>query len=79
MKRSVAKALSVISAIAAIVIAMVFIPSGNEAAITAVFLVYLPIAIWLNYCQRCKHCGRWPRRGDFFDTYCPGCGQPYED
>ena len=79
MSRSTAKIVSVVSAIVAIAICCFFIPSGNKAAMTIVLLIYLPFAIWLNYCQRCKHCGRWPRKGDFFDTYCPGCGQPYDD
>ena len=79
MKRSTAKLLSVICGIIAVVIACLFIPSGNKVAMTLVFLVYLPIGIWLNYMQRCPHCGRWPRKGDFFAQYCSGCGMPLDD
>ncbi len=79
MRRSTAKLLSVVCLIAAVVIACLFIPSGNQAAMAIVFLIYLPIAIVLNYFQRCRHCGRWPRKGDFFNEYCPGCGKPLND
>ena len=78
MSRSTAKILSVICAIAAVVIACLFIPSGNKAAMAIVLLIYLPIGITLLYFQRCPHCGRWPGRYDFFDEYCPRCGNPLE-
>ena len=79
MSRSTARVLSIICAVITVIICCLFIPSGNEAAMMIVFLLYLPIAIWLNYCQRCRHCGRWPRRGDFFNEYCPRCGEPLDD
>lgn len=79
MSRSTARILSVVCAVVALIICCLFIPSGNQGAATIVFLLYLPIAIWLNSCQRCKHCGRWPRRGEFFASYCPRCGEPLDD
>ena len=79
MKRSTAKLLSIIGAFLCVGICFLFIPSGNEAAMAITFLIYIPIAIVLLHFQRCKACGRWPRRGDFFDTYCPRCGEPYGD
>ena len=79
MRRSTAKLLSVICSIAVILICCLFIPSGNEAAITIIFILYIPILILLNYYQRCPHCGRWPRKGDFWHEYCPRCGQPLDD
>ena len=78
MSRSLAKLLSVICAITAIVICCLFILSGNNIAMTIVLIIYLPIAIVLNYFQRCRHCGRWPRKGDFFAEYCAGCGKPLD-
>ena len=79
MSRSTAKFLSVIFAIALILICVFMIPSGNEAGAIIACLVYLPIGIYLNYCQRCRHCGRWPRKGDFWAEYCPGCGKKLDD
>ena len=79
MSRSTAKILSIVCAVVAVVIACLFIPSGNKAGSMVVFLIYIPIAIFLNYCQRCKHCGAWPRKGSFFHEYCPHCGEPLDD
>ena len=79
MKRSTARILSILCAIAAIVICCFFIPSGNKAAMIIVLLIYLPFGILLNYFQRCKHCGRWPHKGDFFIQYCPRCGCALDD
>ena len=79
MSRSTAKILSVICAIAAVVVCLLFVPSGNKGAMTLVFLAYLPIGIWLNSKQRCPHCGAWPRKGDFFATYCRHCGEKLDD
>ena len=79
MRRSTAKILSIVCTIVAVVIACMFIPSGNEAGSMIVFIIYIPIAIFLNYCQRCPHCGRWPRKGDFWDEYCPRCGEKLDD
>ena len=79
MRRSTAKILSVISMILAVVLCFLFIPSGNTTAMIIVFIAYLPIAIVLNYFQRCRHCGRWPRKGDFFAEFCAGCGHALED
>lgn len=79
MRRSTAKILSVISMILTVVLCFMFIPSGNTTAMIIIFIVYIPIAIVLNYFQRCRHCGRWPQRGDFRNEYCPGCGKPLDD
>ena len=79
MSRSTAKILSIVCAVVAVVIACLFIPSGNKAASMIVFLIYIPIGVYLNYCQRCRHCGRWPRKGDFWDEYCPHCGEKLDD
>ena len=79
MSRSTAKFLSVICMIAVILIMFLVAFSGNESVVYIVFVCYLPIAIYLNYCQRCRHCGRWPRKGDFWAEYCPGCGKKLDD
>ena len=79
MRRSTARLLSVICAVAAVILCCLFIPSGNKAAMAVVLLIYLPIGIYLNYCQRCRHCGAWPRKGSFFHEYCPSCGEPLDD
>ena len=79
MRRSTAKILSVISAIAVVIICLLFAPSGNTGAVAVVFLLYLPFGIWLNSKMRCPHCGRWPRKGDFWAEYCAGCGEKLED
>ena len=79
MKRSTAKALSVICAVVAIVACCLFISSENQLAMAVILAIYLPIAILLNYFQRCRHCGRWPRKHDFWAEYCPRCGKPLDD
>lgn len=79
MKRSTAKFLSVLAAILAVVLACLFISSGNKLAIRIILAIYIPVAIVLNSFQRCRHCGRWPRKGDFWHDYCPGCGNPMDD
>ena len=79
MKRSTARILSIVSAVVVVLICLAFIPSGNKLVTTGVFIIYLPFAIYLNYCQRCPHCGAWPRKGSFFDEYCPRCGEPLDD
>ena len=79
MRRSTVKLLSIISAVIFLIIACAFIPSGNAVASYITLLIYLPIALVLLYFQRCPHCGRWPRKGDFFDSYCPRCGKPLDD
>ncbi len=79
MSRSTAKLLSVILAIVVVIICCGFIFSDHQAAVIFTFIIYLPVALYLNYCQRCKSCGRWPRKGDFWDEYCPRCGAPLDD
>ena len=79
MSRTTAKILSIVCPIAVALIALSVAHYQNETIVILVFLVYLPIGIYLNYCQRCRHCGRWPRKGDFWAEYCPGCGKKLDD
>ena len=79
MRRTTAKLLTIISTVVVILITLLLAPSGNTALMTVIVILYFPILIYLNYCQRCKHCGRWPRRGDFFAEYCAGCGEKLDD
>ena len=74
MSRGLAKLLSVISVIVLLVLVFIFAASKNQVA------MYIAMAIWfvlysvLMYFQRCPHCGAWPRKGSFFDEFCPRCG-----
>ena len=78
MSRSTAQLVSIISAIVVVLICFFFVPSGNKTAMIIVLVIYMPFALYLQSCQRCKHCGRRPRKGDFLDEYCPHCGEPLE-
>ena len=79
MSRSTAKLLSTICAIAVILLTFVMAVYGNETGAMVVLLLYLPVAIYLSYCRRCRHCGRWPRKGDFWAEYCPRCGKKMDE
>ena len=74
MRHSTARTLSIISMVVVILLGLILIPSENELAMMILFVIYIPIAIVLNYFQRCPHCGAWPRKGSLFDEYCPRCG-----
>ena len=78
MGRRNLKLLSVILSILVMATCITFMRSGNNTVITITLTVYIPIQIYLNYCMRCKHCGRWPRRGNIFTEYCPYCGESLE-
>lgn len=75
MSRSTARILSTVCVIAVILTFFLMALSGNETGAIIAFLIYLPIDIYLSYCQRCRHCGRWPRRSEFWIKYCPRCGK----
>ena len=77
MKRSAAKALSVLTWVIALVLAL--FNSGDDAS---VFLIVLAAAIvWciLGLFLRCPACGRLPGRSWLWAQYCPYCGEPLDD
>lgn len=74
MSRSIAKVLSVISVIAVFILVFVFAANQNETAMYITMAIWFVIYLVLMYFQRCPHCGAWPRKGSFFDEYCPRCG-----
>lgn len=78
MRRRTAKILSVISTIVAALLCLLVIPTGNNRGLMIVAIIYLPLVIWLKYCQRCKNCGRWPGKYDSWEKYCPRCGKKLE-
>jgi hypothetical protein len=79
MKHWVAKMLAAAAMIIAIVIMGIFFLCQLPAGAYITLVIYFPIAIVLNYFQRCPHCDAWPRRGHFFDEYCPRCGNKLDD
>jgi hypothetical protein len=70
---------SIISVIVLIIVCIILKISRNEGAVIVMVLFYLPFGLYLSYCQRCRHCGRWPTKGHLFDEYCPGCGELLDD
>ncbi len=79
MKRRTAKILHFVN-IGLMMIAMIICAANYwKAGMYIVALIALGISLYLNQCLRCKHCGRWPRKGDWMDKYCPKCGEPYEE
>lgn len=74
MSRRLAQILSVVSVIVVVVLGLILISADCEGVMVVVFVVYIPIAMVLNYFQRCPHCGAWPRKGSLFHEYCPRCG-----
>ena len=80
MSRSAAKIWQIVAAIIAFVLAAVLtIVCKYQGAAFIVLGIYLPIGLWLSSKLRCPHCGYWPRKGHFWDEYCPRCGEPLDD
>lgn len=78
MRRSTAKILQVVNLIGMFILMLLFHESG-EGSMILIALVAIGISIWLSYCLRCPHCGAWPRKGSFFDQYCPRCGNSLDE
>ena len=80
MSRSAAKIWNIVAAIAAVVLAFVLTVICEDSGAGLVVLgIYLPIGLWLSSKLRCPHCGYWPRKGHFWNQYCPRCGEPLDD
>ena len=79
MRRGIAILLSVVSMHLAIVLGIIFSFSGKQFVTYIIFAVYVPVALILNYFQRCPNCGAWPSKGSFFHEYCPRCGAHFSD
>ena len=80
MSRSAAKIWNIVATIVAVVLASVL--AGIRGDLGAGFVVlgfYSPIGFWLGSKLCCPHCGAWPRKGHFWDRYCPRCGEPLDD
>ena len=77
MKRIHLKILQIINIIAMLVLMMLC--RKQEVIVTLICILAVAISLVLAYALRCPHCGRWPRKGDFFDEHCPRCGEKYED
>ena len=77
MSRSAAKILSFAGLIPVFIAALL----TESAAGLSILLILIGIGIVLvgQYNLRCPHCGAWPRKGHFFDQYCPRCGEPLDD
>ena len=78
MSRGTAKLLTTINGVVMIVLMFLFSATKNTAGIIITAAIYLPLHFYLCYCRRCKHCGRWPRKGGFWDEFCPNCGKKLE-
>ena len=78
MSRGTAKILEIVSAVAFVLLMILFAKTGNVVGAIIAVAVYVPIGRYLRYCQRCRHCGRWPRKGDFWAEYCSRCGEKLE-
>ena len=78
MSRGTAKLVMLISAVGMILLMILFAKTGNAMATIITAAVYLPLHFYLCYCMRCKHCGRWPRKGGLSDEFCPNCGKKLE-
>jgi len=74
MNRGLAKLLSIISIVVLLILTFFFATSQNLGAMYTSMAIWFVVYLVLMYFQRCPHCGAWPRRGSFFDNYCPRCG-----
>ena len=77
MNRGLLKSLQLVNMIAMIILMLVF--RKNEVVIYLVGIVCIIVSFVLCYFLRCPHCGRWPRKGDFWNEFCPGCGNRLSD
>lgn len=78
MDRSTAKVLIILSTFVMLVLVVIFSLAQNKTAMIITFVVWAIGYIVLGYFLRCPNCGRWPGKHDFFDSYCPRCGEPLD-
>ena len=79
MSRKTARVLSVVWAVIVVIMACICKFTENEYGTYILLIVALPVGFYLARCQRCRHCGRWPRKGDYWEEYCPGCGKKHDE
>ena len=78
MSRGTAKVLLVITWIVFFVMICAFAALQRKGLAFLAIAVWLIINLYLNSKLKCPHCGAWPRKGSFLNSYCPDCGEPLE-
>ena len=78
MGRTLAKILYFVIFVVGLVVMAVFYSRGNETLAYITAGITIVGTLFCCYHMRCPHCGRWPRKGDFFAEYCAGCGEPLD-
>lgn len=79
MSRSTAKALTLLSTLVFVIIMIIAALNNAKAVIIVSGILWLILNFILSHFARCRHCGRWPGRGEFFAEYCSRCGEPLDD
>lgn len=79
MKRSVAKIAYILSIVVGMLLMMVCAIAKLDILVFLCAVVTVVANAAYCYFLRCPECGRWPRKGTIFTTYCPHCGEPLND
>ena len=79
MRRSTAKGLILLSTLVVIAVVIIAALNQEKTIMTVTAIAGATLNLILGYFTRCPHCGRWPRRGEFFAQYCSRCGEPLDD
>ena len=77
MRRSTLKILQIVNIVAMVVLMLVF--QNLKTLMYLVCFAAIVISIVLAYLLRCPYCGRWPKKGDEWNGYCPRCGEKLDD
>ena len=78
MDRNTAKCLLIVGSACMAALAAIFALANNKTAAIIVGIIWVIGYLVLCYFMRCPHCGKWPGKYDFFDGYCPRCGEPLD-
>ncbi len=79
MKRSTVKGLKILCGILFAVIIIILLYHQQKGLAYFVLAAWLVVSLGLSAKLKCPYCGAWPRRGSFFNSYCPDCGEKYDD
>ncbi len=79
MSRSTAKGLQILCGILFMIIIVVLAMHRLKGLAYLALAAWLVISLGLNSKLKCTHCGAWPRKGSFFHSYCPDCGEKLDD
>ena len=79
MSRTTAKLLILISTAIYVLVAIIAALCDAKAVIIIGGILWLVLDTILSHFARCRHCGRWPGRDDFFADYCARCGELLDD